>query len=165
MTVKTQRAVAILLTVLLCTAFGGLVSAQDRSRIVNPQAIEFDLPPGAPNTSSVVSYRVEFFEAGLNPERDAPIKSVAVGVTGMGDRTVRVDILSFLADLADGEYVAALRTDDPQGRPQSEPSPVFMVKHEGLREDALPAGPRDRFWTKVGLAIAGGLLLVPILVR
>src|SRR5215510_6778406 len=105
MTVMTQRTVAILLTVLLCTAFGGLVSAQDRSRIVNPQAIEFDLPLGPASSLSVVSYRVEFFEAGLNPLTDAPIKSVAVSVNDVG-RTVRVDVLSLLADLPDGEYLA-----------------------------------------------------------
>jgi hypothetical protein len=161
----TQRTVAMLLTVLLCPAFRALVSAQVRPRIVNPQAIEFDLPLGGANAPNVASYRVDFFEAGANPRRDVPIKSVALPIRDVTDRAVRVDVISLLADMKDGEYVAVLRSDSVDDLPQSEPSAAFVVNHDGLPEDRRPPGPRERFWTKVGLAIAGSLLLVPMLIR
>jgi hypothetical protein len=160
----TQRTV-VMLTALLCAAHGNPAIAQDHSRSVNPQAIEFDLQSLNIGHANQTNIRVDFFEAGANLRRDVPIKSTVIPTSDMNDRTVRVDVMSLLGDLPDGEYVAAIRSESPDQSLQGEVSAVFVLNHGGVLDDRLPRDPRDRFWTKVGLAIGAGLLLTPLLIR
>ena len=52
-------------------------------RIVNPEALDFDVP--SQGDSSVTGYRVELFAQGATPGADPPVKSIEVAPTAARD--------------------------------------------------------------------------------
>lgn len=135
-------------------------AAQTAARNVNPEAVEFDLDPQA----GVSGYRVDFFMAGADTVRDTPVKSVDIGPGARGaDGRVRVRLNDLLLDIPNGSYVATIRGTGAAITPQSPPSDVFVLSRQGSPEDRVTAARRERVWTKIGIAIAAGLLLTPVI--
>jgi hypothetical protein len=158
------RTVAVIIGVCLPGLSGTTARAQQQARSVNPEAIDFDLPGFA--RSEETRFRLDVFNASSDTRRDSPLKSSGVmsrNVTG-GVEKVRVDLVGLLNRVPDGEYVATLLATRRGESIQSEPSPVFVLSRNPATKDIL-VGSRERFWTKVGLSISAGLLLVPFLFR
>jgi hypothetical protein len=129
---------------------------------VNPEAIDFDLPGFA--RSEETRFRLDIFDAASDLSRDAPVRSSGVvsrNVKGGEDR-LRVDLGGLLDRVSDGYYVATLLAMRRGESVRSEPSPVFILSRN---RDLVATSSREVFWTKVGLSIAGAILLVPFLLR
>jgi len=166
---NSRTVVAIVGVFLLCLS-GGTAGAQQEQeqrqvvRSVNPEALDFDLPGYA--GSDDTKFRLDVFYSGPEFANDRVIKSTGVmsrNVKGAADR-VRVDITGLLKNVPDGRYTATLFAIKRGETIQSERTPVFVLSRSGIRDDET-VDSNERFWTKVGLSIAGGLLLVPFLVR
>jgi hypothetical protein len=143
-----------------CTA-----SAQFRAHSVNPEAIEFEaemlLDPVA------TGYRVEFFRAGYDTQRDDPVKMLNLprGIVQEGGR-VRVVIRDFVLDMPNGQYVATIRTiAGPRQSARSAPTDVFVLALDGSPSQRVADDRRERFWTKVGIALGASVFLIPVVIR
>jgi hypothetical protein len=139
--------------------------AQEGARSVNPEAIQFDPPQGdqPPGTE----YRVEFFNASADIHADRPVRSIGLHpLMLLDDGSLRVDLHSALVDVPDGEYIATLRAFGDNGPVDvSEPSQPFVLFRAALILHEAELTQREKFWTKIGFAIIGGILVVPFLVR
>jgi hypothetical protein len=159
------RTVAVVIAILALNA--DPLAAGQQGRSVNPEAIEFDTYPV--ERLGLTQYRIEFFKATADPQRDSPIKSIDVdaGLQGDDDGTLRVDVHTALAGMPDGEYVARLRAFGENGQIDVRVPNEFFILSRQAGTDLAGADPpdRERFWAKVGLTIIGGILLVSIFWR
>jgi hypothetical protein len=127
----------------------------------NPSSLEVRWPGAA--DSDV--FEVELFPAsgsrGVAPVR----RSGRRAGTAIDPATTKVDIADLFDGLPDGEYVATLHVLDPSGaRRRSATSDRFTIT--GYRSPAVAAaGANERHWTRVAVAIAAGLLVVPLAFR
>src|SRR5439155_11233918 len=113
---------------------------------------------------------VDFFVAGADPRQAIPVKSIELGPRARrDDGTVWVEVMPALTGVPDGQYVATISTIGENGPvAQSDPSEQFVLSRAPTAIDAAEQAElerRERFWTKVGFAIIGGILLVPLLIR
>jgi hypothetical protein len=140
------------------------VAAQSQGRSVNPESLEFDpLLGGQPD---LTEYRVDVFAADSDPRLARPIKSIDLRRRDLrDDGSVRIELTSVLNDVPDGRYVATIRAVSGTQTVQSGPSETFVLSRNGTVADRVALERRERFWTKVGFAIAGGILFVPLLLR
>jgi hypothetical protein len=136
---------------------------QTPPRSINPEAIEFDVSTSG--LTELTQYRVELFTASADTQHDPPIKSIDLPRDSVNDGRVRVPVKAALSDVPDGQYVATIRTENERESIQSEPSPTFIVSRTAAEPGEIDFDPRERFWTKVGLAIAAAILLVPLLLK
>lgn len=153
---------ALVLLIALIVGVPVVTVAQSVARNVNPEAVEFDSPllsqPG------LTGFRVDFFMAYADPTRDTPVKSIDIGLGARDDRgKVLVRLTDVLLDVPNGSYVATIRGTGAGLTPQSEASDAFVLSRPGAPVDRVAEAKRERFWTKVGIAIGGGLLLLPLI--
>lgn len=136
-------------------------SAQTEAAVtVNPEALDFNLPSTAAGDRS---YRLELFAPTSNPDSDQPVKSTDVHVDRV-DSVIRVSLAPAIVAIPDGEYKAVLRVVDASGPAiQSRPSNVFVLSREESLADRVAIEHRERFWTKVGIAIGAAAMLIPFI--
>lgn len=152
---------ALVLAIFL--TLGDTLAAQGTTQMVNPEAIQFESPvlmePG------LRGFRMDVFAAGANPAVDPPVSSVEVGLNARDAARVRVSLQNGLLDVPNGRYIATIRgrTADGTLTGPSVASDAFVLSRPDAPEERVEAARRERFWTKIGFAIAGGLLLLPLL--
>ena len=157
------RRVALIFVVLLCLT-APHVGAQSPALSVNPEAIEFE--PPLLDSSSVTGFRFEIFLAGSDTTRDTPVETLDLSPGALGkDGRIRVELKDVVLDLPNGRYIATIRTVTLGRSEQGEPSNPFVLAREGSVADRVDSVRRERFWTKIGIAIGAGIILVPLLVR
>jgi hypothetical protein len=157
------RTVAVVIAAFYLTA--NPLAAGQQGRSVNPEAIEFEAQPI--DRPDLTQYRVEFFKSPADPRFDFPFKSIEVDTAMQRDDGIlRVDLDTVLEGLPDGEYVARLRAMGETG-PLDVRAPLefFLLTRQADLQEQTDLNSRERFWTKVGFAIMGALLLVPFLAR
>jgi hypothetical protein len=158
-----NASMALALGVLLLTA-PALTAQSTTGRIANPEVVEFDVPSGG--ASEVDGYRVELFPTGSDTKSAAPVKALEVSSTSTAaEGKLRVDIRGSLEELPAGEYVATVRTirlDTQSAR--SEPTQPFLVSHSAVAQD-LVLERRERFWTKIAMAVGAVAMIIPFVVR
>ncbi len=153
----------VLLAVALVAFTAPPVTAQPPApaRSINPEAVEFDTPelsrPG------ITGYVVELFVAFADTQQDVPVTTKALGRDALQGGIVRVDVKDLALDVPDGRYVATIRPQPSAVSDRSAPSDPFLLKREGTPEDRVAEARRERFWTKVGIALGASLLLLPLL--
>lgn len=152
----------VLAVALVAFAAPSATAQAPAARSINPEAVEFDTP--VTSTPGVTGFVVEIFVATADPERDAPVTAKTLGRDAL-QRTgiVRVELKDLVLGIPDGRYMATLRTEPSVGAVRSEPSDPFLIRQAGTPQDRQAEASRERFWTKVGVAIGAGLLLVPLL--
>ncbi len=139
------------------------------------QAIPVDVEPANPSALEVhwaapddrpVTFDVELFPAAIAQSGSQPIRvsNRRLGST-LDARTTKVDILDMFDGLPDGEYIATLHIVSLDGaRVGSATSDRFTVS--GYRSPTVAAERENqRLWTRVAIAIAGALLLIPLVLR
>lgn len=127
----------------------------------NPSSLEVRWPAAADSDL----FEVELFPAS-SPRGAAPVRQSGRRTgKAIDPATTRIDIGDLFDGLPDGEYVATLHVLDPSGaRRRSTTSDRFAIT--GYRSPAVAAeGASERRWTRVAIAIAAGLLLIPFLIR
>jgi hypothetical protein len=140
-----------------------LTAQSTAGRVANPEAVEFDVP-GA-GGSEIDGYRVELFPTGSDTKSAEPVKTLELSSPSASDGKLRVDLRSSLEGLPDGAYVATIRTIRVDGQSaRSEPTEPFLVSHNRFVQDRV-VERKERFWTKVGIAIGAGTMIIPLLVR
>jgi hypothetical protein len=158
-----NASMALTLGVLLLTA-PALTAQSTTGRIANPEVVEFDVPNAG--ASEVDGYRVELFPTGSDTTSAAPVKALEVSSTSSAaEGKLRVDIRGSLDELPAGEYVATVRTIrlDAQSA-RSAPTQPFLVSHSAVAQD-LVVERRERFWTKVAMAIGAVAMIIPFVLR
>lgn len=169
-----RRAACLAICVVLFTPAG---AAGQPAPIVNPRAIEFELPAGA--HGNVIAYRVELFPSGSDTASAPAVRALDVPRARRPGRALRVDLREWLQGVPDGEYVATVRSLAGNGEsPRSEPTEPFTIS--GLAGGSQERSPPDVFvsdpaapdqdrepwpWTAVGIAMGAALLLLPLLFR
>lgn len=152
-----KASVALMALLVLLPSLGFAQSANN----VNPEAIQFDSPvlsfPGA------TGFRIEVFPEGADPRRDVPVKTFEVKPTLDNRQRLHVTLGEPLIDVPNGRYMATVRPTGPSMGPQSEPSDVFVLSRESSIDERVAEQRRERFWTKVAIAIGGVLLFTPFL--
>ena len=162
---------------LLVVSCGGSVPAvlaqsAPHVQIANPEAVECRFDAGPSASGAVVRYQVELFRAQDDPAVAPALKSFELAtLERAGAGTVRLAMKDGLSDLPDGTYVATVRAVlDGSPSARSVPTAPFKVFGRTTRGvpliDSTPEAQRsERFWTKVAIAVAGGLLVVPLVTR
>ena len=157
MSPRLNRALAAALAALVMLAVPARAA---EPRAANPSTLEFvvDSNPGP----DVKGYVVELFPAGSDMKSAAPIKFVQLKTSALTTGgVIRVDLRKSLEDLADGEYVATIRTMAPKGASiRSEPTPPFLVHGTLVTNDERR---KERFWTRVGIAIGAAVIIIPLI--
>jgi hypothetical protein len=165
------------LAALLLGASAALAQAQppdEAPLLANPSAIEFTVDAkAAPPPSS--AYRVELFRAGDDTTTAQPVRQVDTQNATVQGGLVRIELANALRDVADGEYVARLRAVSPTGiSPVSGATVPFVVYgQDGPARTAtvLATQPseaeqrKERFWTRVAVAIGAAVVVLPLLLR
>ena len=152
--------VAVLIALLSVVA--STTTAQTVARSVNPEAVEFETPVA--ETPGLIRYRVDLFVAGADTERDTPVASMELPPDALGrDGRVRVELKNLILEAPDGRYVATLRAVAGANTRQSQASDPFVLARESSPEGRVAEEKRERFWTKVGIAIGASLLLLPLI--
>jgi hypothetical protein len=156
-----RKLVLAAFAIVLWAAGGAL--AQPTANSVNPEALEFETPVF--DVPGVTGYRLEVFQAGTDPVRDSPVTmwNVPAGAAPREGR-LRVELKDMLLEVPDGRYIAVIETVGVTPPRQSAPSTPFVLAR-GPVVDRLQAQKRERFWTRVSVAIGAGLLLAPLLAR
>jgi len=160
--VMKLRTVAVIVGVCALCLTASTTSAQQQAFNVNPEAIDFHLPGYA--RAEDTRFRLDIFESASDTRKDAPIRTSSVlsrNVMG-GEERLRVELTGLLDHVPEGYYVATLLAMRRGEAIRSDPSPVFIVSRN---REMVATNSRERFWAKVGLSIAGGILLVPFLLR
>jgi hypothetical protein len=127
---------------------------------VNPEAVEFAAPSLA--RQNVTGYLVELFVAFTDTQRDIPVTMTTLGPDALKGGTVRVDLRQLTFDVPDGRYVATIRPEPGSIVDRSIPSDPFWLKREGTPDDRVAEAKRERFWTRIGVALGAGLLVIPL---
>ncbi|MEQ1869345.1 MAG: hypothetical protein ABL961_04920 [Vicinamibacterales bacterium] len=155
----------VALAVFICVALSvAHVTAQTEASSINPEAVEFETP--VLSIAGITGYRVELFVAGADPTSDRPVNTMELGAGALrSDGRLRVELKTLIFDIPDGRYVATVRAMTATRSEQSAPSEAFVLSRAETVDDRIATAKRERIWTKVGLAIAGGLLVIPVLVR
>jgi hypothetical protein len=155
-----KNAIAIL-AVCGCTA-AAPAAAQAPVRIVNPEALDFDIP--SRGDTSVTGYRVELFLQGTLPGSDAPVKSIDVAASAArDDGTIRVQVDQATSDLPDGTYVAALGTVREDLFERGSPGDAFVIARGTTPAERAEEEQRNRKWTRIAMIIGAAILVVPFL--
>lgn len=165
-----------LAALLLGTPSARAQTSEDTPLLANPSAIEFTVDAqAAPPPSS--AFRVELFRAGDDTRTAQPVRQVDTQNATVQGGLVRIELANALRDVVDGEYVARLKAVSPAGISSVGVATVpFVIYGHGtdgplryatvLSTDPPEAERRqERLWTRVAVAIAAGLLLVPMLLR
>jgi hypothetical protein len=165
-----------LAALLLGTPAAWAQTSEDTPLLANPSAIEFTIDAQtAPPPSS--AFRVELFRAGDDTATAKPVRQVDTRNATVQGGLVRIELANALRDVEDGEYVARLRAVSPIGISSvgSATVPFVVYGHgtDGRARSAtvLSTEPseaerrQEQFWTRVAVAIAAGVLLVPMLLR
>ena len=109
---------------------------------------------------------MELFPTGSDTKSATPVKALEVSSTSTAaEGKLRVDIRGSLEELPAGEYVATVRTvhlDTQSAR--SAPTQPFLVSHSAAAQD-LVVERRERFWSKVAMAIGAVAMIIPFVVR
>jgi hypothetical protein len=158
-----NTSIAVAMWMLLLTP-PALTAQSTTGRIANPEVVEFDV--SGEDALNVDGYRVELFPTGSDTESAAPVKALEVGSSSTaGEGKLRVDIRGSLEELPAGEYVATVRTirlDTQSAR--SAPTQPFLVSHSAVAQD-LVVERRERFWTRVAMAVGAVAMIIPFVVR
>jgi hypothetical protein len=159
------RSLTMALTIWGLLLNASVVTAQSSAgRVANPEAVEFDVPDAG--GAEIDGYRVELFPTGSDTKSAEPVNALELSSpSSASDGKLRVDIRSSLEGLPDGAYVATIRTlrvDSQSAR--SEPTQPFLVSHSRFVQDRV-VERKERFWTKVGIAIGAGTMIIPFIVR
>ena len=125
-------------------------------RIVNPEALDFDVP--SQGDSTVTGYRVELFAQGATPGADPPVKSIEVAPTAArDDGTIRVEVAQVTSDLPDGTYVAALGTLRADAFERGSPGDAFVIARGTTPEQRAAVERNDRRWTRIAIIIGASI--------
>lgn len=136
-----------------------VVLAQPVPRPVNPGALEFSLS----GLASADGYRVEVFPSSADTRTASAIKVIEIPHARLAADVIQVDVAAAMADVDDGEYIATIRTADASLSERSAPSHPFVLARGQSVEERQAEARRDRFWTKVAIAIGGSILVIPLL--
>lgn len=155
-----MRLCAVVILALFGLVLTSAHSAAQEARSINPEAVEFDSPVLA--LEGVHTLRVELFMAGADTRRDQPVNTLDVDPRAIRpDGRLRVELTPLVIGVPDGSYVATVRAVSDDQTAQSPPSDAFVLAREGTPEDRAAEEKQERRWTRIGLAIMIGALLVP----
>ena len=162
---------SVLATLVLLVRPPALAAQPAFVRIANPGTVEFEILDQRP--AEVELYRIELFSRDADTQVALPVKRVDVQAASAPKvGTIRIDLRERLEGVPDGEYVATIRTIRAGGEsPRSQPTtPFFISGHGETGQDQSATQTdeekrRERFWTKVGLAIGAAAILIPFIFR
>lgn len=146
---------------MMLIAVPGASRAQDGAPI-NPEAVEFASP--VLDATGVTGYRVEIFVAGADPLRDAPVASAGLDPSAQQvPGRLRVELKDLVLEVPDGRYIAVVQAITTVRPVLTALSAPFVLARETSVEERVEERKLDSLWTKIAVAIAGTLLLVPFI--